>query len=139
MRLRRIAAVTLGLAAAGSLIGGLLGAIVLSVWATVWARTDVLSAAFVGLWVGVVLGLVLGPIAAWVLLRRVPIGRALLQTAAGTAIGAFVGLALGERGLGALDNGLLGALLGFVAAAIHLRLTTRAKPAATGTTGNPAD
>lgn len=122
----RIFSVTLSIALLGAIIGASLGALVLALWALVWALRDLGSLALGGALVGSLLGLVLAPITAWAFLRRVAIGRALTHTAIGTALGAFAGLAVGGRDVrGALQIGLIGALIGFVAAAIELRIVTR--------------
>jgi len=71
------------------------------------------------------LGAVLGPLAAWTLMRHVPIWRAIVETAAGTAIGAVAGLVAGRLGAGGPPWMLIGALIGFAAAAIRLRLSQR--------------
>lgn len=125
MRVRRIASVTAGLAFTGALIGAVLGALLLIVWALrMGAAADVPDAALLGGAVGAGLGAVLTPITAWVFLRRVPLGRAMAETAVGTVIGAAAGLVLGsvgwEPGAG-LPAGVVGALIGFLAAALRLR------------------
>ena len=125
MRLGRIAAVTVSLAAIGAAVGALLGTIVLTVWALVLLPRDVPGMAAVGASTGAMLGTVLAPITALGLLRRVPLGRALAQTAIGTAVGALAGLVIGGMTLTSLSGGLIGAFVGFLAAAIRLRMTTR--------------
>jgi hypothetical protein len=75
---------------------------------------------------GAALGFVLAPIAAWTLMRHVPLWRAILETALGTAIGVGVGLFL-SRGRPYAALWPLGfGVAGFLAAAIRLRLTHRA-------------
>jgi hypothetical protein len=125
MRVGRIAAVTASLAAIGAVVGAVLGAIVLTAWALVRVQGDVGSIAFVGAWTGAVIGMVLAPTTTWGFLRRVPIGKALAYTATGTAVGAFAGLLIGGLTVDPLSGGLIGSFVGFVAAAIVLRLTTR--------------
>src|SRR5688500_19319293 len=78
------------------------------------------------------LGLVLAPLAAWTLMRHVPLWRALGETALGTALGGILGY------LVPIDAWpfpfpfvppLLLALVGSVDAALRLRLTHRVKTA----------
>ena len=130
MHVGRIVVVTLSLAAIGALAGALLGSIVLTVWALVLLPSDVLGMAAVGASAGAMLGAVLAPITALGFLRRVPLGRALAQTAIGTALGALVGLVIGGLTVTSLAGGLVGAFVGFLAAAIRLRLKTRPADAA---------
>lgn len=74
---------------------------------------------------GGVLGALLAPIAAFTLMRHVPIWRAIIETALGTAIGIAIGWVAGPRmGYAGLWPVGLG-LGGFVVAAIRLRLTHR--------------
>lgn len=71
---------------------------------------------------GALCGATFGPLLAWTLLRQAPIGRAVLETAAGAAIGAAVAIALPVSGVA----GLLGmAAVGALAAAVRLRLAMR--------------
>jgi hypothetical protein len=130
MRLGRVATITLSIAAIGAVIGGVLGAGLLAVWALRLnvGGSSILQAALFGAGNGAALGAVLAPITAWAFLRRVPLGRALAQTALGTTLGAAAGLVLGSvrfPAIASLPTGLAGALIGFLAAAIRLRLATR--------------
>ena len=99
MRLGRVAAVTVRIAAIGAVIGGALGAGLLAVWALRLGvhGEDFLEGALFGAGVGAGLGYVLAPITAWTVLRRVPLGRALAHTAIGTTVGAAVGLVTASR------------------------------------------
>jgi hypothetical protein len=131
---RRVLAVTAGLAAAGFVVGAVLGGIVvgaalvmsgLAPWESDVALSWAGAAAMGGL-----LGMLLGPIAAWLLMRHVPIGRALGETALGTAIGSLLGLLLASSiGLFIPIPPLTLALVGFAAAAVRLRVTHRKKDA----------
>lgn len=72
------------------------------------------------------LGAVLAPIAAFTLMRHVPIWRAIVETALGTTVGVAIGWVVGPRmGYAGLWPVGLG-LLGFLIAAVRLRLTHRA-------------
>jgi hypothetical protein len=140
----RVATITLSIAAIGAVIGGVLGAALLAVWGL---RLGVQGSAFVaragfGAGVGAGLGAVLAPITAWAFLRRVPLGRALVQTSLGTTLGAAVGLVVGTFGLAprtSLPAGLVGALLGFLVAAIHLRFSKRTRSAGAGMQSSGTD
>ena len=138
MRIGRVAAITLSIAAIGAIIGGALGAALLAVWSLRLGLrgTDFLAGAGVGAAEGAGLGAVLAPITAWAFLRTVPLGRALAQTSIGTTAGAALGLVLGSIGMPSLTSlpaGLVGALFGFVAAAIRLRFATRTRRVGAGT------
>jgi hypothetical protein len=141
MRLGRVAAVTLSIAAIGAVIGGALGAALLAVWGLrLGVRgADILASAGFGAGVGAGLGAVLAPLTAFAFLRRVPLGRALAQTSLGTTAGAAVGLLLGSVGassLASLPVGLGGALVGFLAAAVRLRFATRTRRVDAGNQGS---
>ncbi|HKG90448.1 MAG TPA: hypothetical protein VKA84_01075 [Gemmatimonadaceae bacterium] len=124
----RIAIVTAGLSAAGALVGGACAAVslglVLLCLRVVTPRTSLEGAAFVLAFaslVGAVTGAVGAPLIGWGLLRRVPLGRAI----AGTALGTVAGGAAGWAVMPVLGSAA-GALLGFVAGAVYLRLRTDA-------------
>lgn len=125
----RVVGVTAGLAVAGAVAGGVVANVVL---ATALAVTQGPPAVFrdplvylVGGVVGGVCGLVSGPVAAWTLLRRVPLGRAILEPSVAAAIGGALGLLLAEpRGIW---GPIGGALAGLLLAAIRLRREYRNK------------
>lgn len=127
--LRRIVAVTLALAAAGAVVGAVLA--VLSVVGLLLAlggpqRYHLAPGAFVSVAAfGGVLGFVLAPLAAWTLMRHVPLWRALVETALGTAVGLAIGCLVGPlRGGDPLWAILLG-LAGFGSTALRLRAQYR--------------
>ncbi len=129
----RVAAVTVGLAGAGALLGGLSGALALAVAMSLrmdwrWIAGPV-ALLFAGI-VGAVIGGVCAPVASWVLLREVPLGRAMLRTTlAAAAAGAVSGALFPER----IDVPVWGALLGLVVEAARLYLTAphrRQRPSA---------
>lgn len=127
----RIAAVTLGLAVAGALFGGAAGAVAL---AAVNLMRHGLQGGFdpqilggVAM-VGAGLGAVLLPAAGWLLMRQVPIGKALLGTTVGTLLGAWAGSAAPDVAL-PVPSPILGALAGFALATVYLRIrATRRAP-----------
>jgi hypothetical protein len=67
---------------------------------------------------GGLVGGILAPVEAWILLRRVPLWKAITQTAVGTLLGALA------FSLVAPPGPILGAVIGFTLAAIRLRVTT---------------
>ncbi len=129
MTLKRFAAVTAGLAAAGFAVGAGLSAVVAAVViASVGGMRDLVEygeyVLAAGLWGGGV-GAVIGPAAAWLLMRHVPLWKAIGGTAAGTLAGIGLAFLVIELPFGeTLVDGLriyLYPLLGFGAAAIALR------------------
>jgi hypothetical protein len=127
--LRRVVAVTLGLAVAGAVAGGVCAAIVAAVViaenfgaATLaqWDTAGVLATLGV---VGAGMGSVAVPTLAWLLLRRVALGR----TVAGVTLGALLGAGAGQwvAPFNPYDRHpagfLVGALAGCLVAGILLR------------------
>jgi hypothetical protein len=134
---RRIVMLTLAIAAAGAVMGAVLA--VLSLAGVLLAlgsppRFHLIVAAF-----GATLGFVLAPLAAWTLMRYVPLWRALVETALGTAFGLAIGSLVGPlRGGDEFWAVLLG-LAGFGAAALRLRVKYReVERAASGSGAPPA-
>lgn len=125
--MRRVVAITAGLAVAGAVVGGVLGGLLASLIGLFAAPVEWSSEVFLaGVEFGAVVGFVLAPIAAWTLMRRVPLWRAIAETALGTTIGAGVGLLLQPRfPLLILSPVILG-VVGFTLAALRLRLFYRA-------------
>jgi hypothetical protein len=117
--------VTLALSAVGAVVGAALGA--LALWGLSIAIRNPHSLELIPAAAGFggMLGFVLAPVSAWTLMRHVPLWRAIVETALGTAIGVAAGWVLGPRlGYAALWPIGFG-LVGFAAAAIRLRLTHR--------------
>jgi hypothetical protein len=139
MRVGRAVSITLGIALVGAIIGGVIGAALLAGWTSLrWVFTDGGRGSVVaaGAAAGAALGTVLAPLTSWVFLRRVALGRALLHTTVGTTVGAAVGLALDGTGLmlrTGVPVGLVGAIVGFLAAAVRLRFAARTPPREAGT------
>jgi hypothetical protein len=124
-RLRRVLVITAALAGLGAVVGGMLGALLVSALMVVPPRTWSATVLFVGAEFGAAVGFVLAPIAAWTLMRRVPIWRAIVDTSVGTTIGAGLGLLLQPRfTVLALSPVVLG-VVGFAAAALRLRIFYR--------------
>jgi hypothetical protein len=131
----RIIAITLGLSAAGVVFGGIAGALALALSLAIGGSFDLFShpAAFaVPAALGAVIGAIGAPAMAWLLLRHVPLGKAVAWSTLGTVAGAVVGwtvavalhdatpwlhTSMGDEVKGAI----LGALVGFLVAAFVLR------------------
>jgi hypothetical protein len=130
-RFRRILIITAALAGLGAVVGAVLGALVIAgIMIVPRPRFPVPpTAVVIGAGFGAAAGFVLTPIAAWTLMRRVPLWRAIADTAVGTAIGAGVGLLLQSIYRVADVSPLLLGVVGFAAAALRLRLFYR-RPAA---------
>ncbi len=127
---RRVAGVTVGLASTGAVLGAGISAAVggfLGAGYALLGNTAISSApvpVLAGL--GAVLGAVLTPLTAFSLLRRVALGKTLLGTMLGMALGSSAGLAVsGGDWLVAAGSGVAG----FLVAAVLLRLfgSTRGK------------
>jgi len=122
--------VTLGLSAGGTIVGAAAGALALGI-AMVPSGAPASAADLIILSVpaivGALLGAVLTPIAAWMLLRRVPLGRAFLVLAAGTIAGGVFGWLLLDRIFprhwDPIEASVAAAVFGFVVAAVALRVT----------------
>ena len=132
MRVGRAVSITLAIALVGAIIGGAVGGLLFAAWRSLhWisgfgersARVIAVGAAS-----GAALGAILAPLTSWVFLRRVALGKALLQTTVGTTVGAAVGLAVDSVGLTykfIIPASLVGAIVGFLAAATRLRFAPR--------------
>jgi hypothetical protein len=123
MRWKRIALVTAGLAAAGAVFGTIVGTVVMFAWlASIGELGSVTREA--GFLASLVLffgggpGAVLGPLAAWVLMRHVPIWLAVGGTTLGTMAAGGIGLLATGHPIAAMLCGVAG----FGATAIGLRL-----------------
>ena len=135
-RLGRILAVTAGLSAAGIVVGALCGAAVVAMVLVVRdGPRSLFDPELDGIFglaaaLGAVVGVIAAPALAWGLLRRVPLGRAVAWTALGTVTGATLGeLALPVNPYVMLVPGVLvGALLGFVASGVALRVRAARPP-----------
>jgi hypothetical protein len=124
MSARRVLIVTLILVAMGALCGAILGAVLGFIVGVVRngltvEGASVVVATFAAL--GAALGGGLAPLTGWLLLRHVPLGRAMGVTALGTMTGATIGVFF-------LRDvwWLWAALIGYALMAVYLRLTTKA-------------
>jgi hypothetical protein len=132
----RIVAVTAMLSAVGAVVGAAVGAAVIAIDVTFTgtllgfgpsAGVLAIGAAF-----GARVGMVFAPAAAWIFLRRVPLWRSIAETAAGTILGATIAALV----LPAFT--VIGGMLGFVAAAVRLRLSPIGRGRATRVEELPA-
>lgn len=118
----RVVAVTFGLSLVGAVCGAVLGGLAGLVMFDIPSHPPNLDAwplvAASGSLFGAVFGFVLVPIIGWIFLRRISLGRAILQTAAGVLAGLLVS-AVVEPGAAILFG-----LGGFVLASGVLWLTT---------------
>lgn len=124
-RSARIVVVTAGLMVAGALFGALAAnlALALATAATGELRDFLREPQVMQLvgFIGALLGGVLLPSACWLLLRRVPLGLAVLGTLIGTVTGGALGWVL-PSGDFPVGSALLAAVAGFAVAALSLRL-----------------
>jgi hypothetical protein len=130
----RVAIVTLALVIVGALIGALTSVLALVVVLMLRGSPgfpQLLAAIMMAGYVGAAIGAVMAPIVAWVLLRRVPLWRAITQTALGTLLGAIVTSFT-------FPGPIIGAIIGFTLAAIRLRIVTRPDAALADTDSRPA-
>ena len=121
---RRVMAVTVGLSASGAVFGGIAGVAMTAAMALgipgFWTAREVLAMGIVG----ATLGVVCAPIAGWLLLRRVPLGKAFVRLTIGTVVGGVIGWYLPwSNALGPFYQSLITAGMGFLAAALVLRFT----------------
>ena len=115
----RVTLVALGLVPAGAIAGAIAGALGAAVW--IGVTEGLAHALSLGLWlvagaVGALCGAVLLPLAGFTLLRRVPLGKVLLETILGTALGGAIGAVVSPYGAGWFT----GALAGFALSVGHL-------------------
>ena len=119
-RAGRIALVTIGLIGAGIVFGALAGGTAFAL-VTLLADGRISRELFeVGAIFGAPLGGITAPLLAWVLLRRVALGRMFLVCSGGTVVGGVVGWFATSAGGDIILNPIGGAFIGSVVAAIAL-------------------
>lgn len=129
MRMKRIAAVTAGLMVAGGVFGTMVGMAVLVAWGlvdgdVVWFTLgDLVFLLQLALVFGGGVGAVLGPIAAWLLMRQVPLGLAVGGTTLGTLAGGGIALLATANPFLAMFYGVAG--FGISAVALRIRYPSR--------------
>ncbi len=119
-RLGRIVVVTIGLVGAGIVSGALAGGTAFAL-VVVLADGRISTELFeIGAIFGAPLGAIIAPLLAWLLLRRVPLGRMFLVCSVGTAIGGVVGWFATAAGGNIILNPIGGAFIGCLVGAIAL-------------------
>lgn len=125
-RTGRILAVTAMLAAIGATVGALLGIVAITFLGFLReGLTGALASSKlypVASFIGGSAGVLLGPLSAWTLMRHVPIWKAIIGTSLGTTLGFIVGSLMGRFLHVSLDWDLGTSVLGFLLAALILRL-----------------
>lgn len=119
-RAGRIACITVGLSVSGALLGGVAGAAALSAALFVTRDPWWTLGLTVGAWFGAPLGALTAPALAWLLLRRVPLGRMFAGCTMGTMAGGIIGW-ITMTGEAEALSGLAGAFVGCAVAATLLR------------------
>jgi hypothetical protein len=121
----RILAVTAGLIVGGAIFGAIAAVATLMIGLAAIGRGgevfDLIALEIVAT-VGAMLGGVLFPAAAWLLMRTVPIGLALLGTVAGTTAGGAAGWLVASNDFDQVVYALIGGVIGFAAASVLLRI-----------------
>ncbi len=117
----RILAVTLGLLVAGAVFGAIAGAAALAISELLAETRDY---DYFGLEFAAVTGALIGGIAtppvAWLFLRRVPLGRLFVGSVGGAVLGGVIGWTAPVAG-DQIENGVLGAFIGFIITAAMMR------------------
>jgi hypothetical protein len=117
--LGRVAAVTGSLALLGAVASAVVVVVLqLGIGLAVNRSLLTLGALAGGATVGALAGAAFGPVVSWTLLRAVPIGRAVIETSVGAAVGVVAAIAIPVSGIVPVF-GI--ALAGAVAAAVRLR------------------
>ena len=128
----RASVITLCLVAVGAIAGAVAGAIIVVGGVVLSDRSFPrgIYLPIAGGYVGAVIGAPLAPLAGWLLLRQVPLGRAVLVTGLGTIVAGVIGLTARVAG-DPIRGGVMCGVLGFVVAAVYLRASTRGSATST--------
>jgi hypothetical protein len=118
------------LVAVGAIVGAIAGAFVVVGGVVLSDRSFPrgIYLPIAGAYVGALVGVPLAPLAAWLLLRHVPLGQAILVTGLGTIAGGVAGLTARVTG-DAIRGAVICGVLGFVVAAVYLRASIRRRVA----------
>ena len=125
----RVLAVTIGLSGIGAVLGGTAGAVALGIALVLSdgvAAFSELRVLVIPAMIGALLGSVCAPLAGWLLLRRVPLGRAFAGLCAGTVLGGLAGWFL-PVSFDPMNQPIAAAGAGFLAAAVLMRVKHRGK------------
>ena len=123
----RVVAVTFGLSATGALLGGTAGAAALGIGLLLTDGLEIfrhLNILLIPGIIGAVLGSFCAPLAGWLLLRRVPLGRAFASLVAGTVLGGLAGWFF-PLSFDPVRQPIVTAAAGFLAASVLMRLKYR--------------
>lgn len=128
----RAVTVTAGLAIAGAVLGGGAGALALGIALVLSTPAPGLADLFdlvVPAFIGAFLGFFAAPLAGWLLLRRVPLGRAFGGLLLGTVLGGLAGwfLMVGTEDI-PFTEPILSAVAGFLIAAVYMRIRYQDTP-----------
>lgn len=122
-RVMRIIAVTVGLIVGGAIAGALAGGIAFSLVLVLGGGPGFSLDAFtIAAVFGAPLGAVAAPILAWLLLRRVSLGRMFVACGGGTMLGAVIGWFATPLGGNVILVPIVGAGLGCVTTAVALHV-----------------
>jgi hypothetical protein len=131
----RIVLITLALIVAGAICGGIAGALALALGVAIADRPNANVDIATDLWllrfpayVGAVLGAVALPSVAWLLLRRVSLGRAIMGSVLGTVVGGALGW-IPAIGWDRVYLAIGASFLGFLGAAVVMRRRANAAAA----------
>ena len=130
----RVIGVTLGLSVAGIAFGGVAGAVAVGAILVVETGLPIAGDPRILLFaggIGAVLGSVCAPLAGWLLLRRVPLGRAFGGLTLGTIVGGIAGW-FAPISFDQAIQPLAATALGFLAAAVFLRFKAAHSSAGSG-------
>ena len=138
LRRQRVLVITAGLSVAGAVCGALAGAVGITLALVLTERVELAHALdpfvliFVGS-IGAVLGAFAAPALTWLLLRRVPLGKAFLHGTLGATLGGVLGWMLPLFSL-QMPSALLGALAGsvFASMVLHDRQAAVSRPRLNG-------
>lgn len=141
MRIKRIAAVTAGLMAAGAIFGTLAGMAVLTAWSLLdgdvikFKPADLGPMLQISMVFGGGLGAMLGPLSAWVLMRHVPLGVAVGGSTLGTLASGGIGLLVTGDPVFAMFYGIVG--FGISTLALRRRYSRRTSSGAEKVLADP--
>jgi len=117
----RAVVATVALALAGAIFGGLAGAIALAIVMALTGASFGLVALGIAGQIGAVLGVISLPLVVWVMLRRVPLGRAFAWLTFSTMLGGIVGW-FAFSSIDIIFGPMLAAFAAFITSAVVLSI-----------------